>query len=148
MLCVRDVENQIIEFPQNVETMRKLFTLGMALAAACMLYGQPVSLEVEGSPQVCAGYTSANQIKVRVKHSKVSSDPVSRFSLAYVWIAEHANGTKVWFSNKPYRWVPIPWPGQYRVFVTVEYILPGRSRPFMATPSSGVFLYGIECNTP
>lgn len=128
--------------------MRKLFTLGMALAAACMLSGQPVALEVEGSPQVCTGYTSANQIKVRVKQSKASSDPVSRFSLAYIWTAEHANGTKVWFSNKPYRWVPIPWPGQYRVFVTVEYILPGRSRPFMATPSSGVFLNGIDCNTP
>lgn len=128
--------------------MRKLITLGIALAASAMLYGQPVGLEVEGAPQVCAGYTSANQIKVRIKPSKVSDAPVSRYSLAYVWIAEHANGTKVWFSNKPYRWVPIPWPGRYRVSVTVEYILPGRTRPFMVSPSSGVFLYGLDCNTP
>ncbi|HRD80536.1 MAG TPA: hypothetical protein PK198_11390 [Saprospiraceae bacterium] len=128
--------------------MRKLITLGMALATTLLLYGQSAALEVEGSPQICAGYTAASQIKVRIKSSKVSTAPVSRYTLAYVWTAEHANGTRVWFSNKPYRWVPITWPGQYRVSVTLEYILPGRTRPFMVSPSSGVFLYGLDCNTP
>lgn len=131
--------------------MRKLITLGLVFATAVLLYGQPVAMdpiEVEGSPQVCAGYTSANQIRVRVRPTKTMDAAAGHYMLAYIWTAEHANGTKVWFSNQPARWVPIPWPGQYRVSVKVEYIMPGSTRPFRVSSFGGVFLYGMDCGTP
>lgn len=128
--------------------MRKLLLTGVALLFTAFAFNQSVILEVQGSPQVCAGFTSANQVKVTALALKTQFNTTTKTSIAYVWMAEHENGTKIWFSNQPSRWVPVPWPGQYRVRAIVEYIMPGRTRPFAAVSTNTVIITGVECNNP
>ena len=127
--------------------MRKLLLTGAALFVAAFLLGQSAIVEVQGSSVVCAGYTSANQVRVIATPGKSPFDISGKSSIAYVWMAEHENGNKVWFSNQPSRWIPIPWAGQYRVRAIFEYVMPGRSRPFAAVTSNTVIITGIDCNT-
>jgi hypothetical protein len=141
-LCKRE----IFLSTSKKEDMRKLLLTGAALFVAVILWSQSAFIEVQGPAQVCAGYTSANQVRVTAIPNKSPFDMGGKASIAYVWMAEHENGNKVWFSNQPNRWVPIPWAGQYRVRAIFEYVMPGRSRPFAAITSNTLIITGIECN--
>ena len=94
--------------------------------------------------QICAGLMPANCAHVALVTPPPIPVPANTI-LAYTWTAEHANGTWTWHSNFPNRVIPLPFPGQYRIQVKVEYMRRDAKRPFAAFWSNKLYLQGMQC---
>lgn len=126
-------------------TMRTLYLTVVLMMLFGIAAAQKTQIEALGSSQVCAGYTAASQIKVGVVPTRSHFDVGGKSIKAYQWVMDHANGSKYWHTNQSTRWIPIYWPGQYRVYCITYYLLPGRYVPFAVEFSNQLILTGMDC---
>lgn len=69
----------------------------------------------------CCGYDKANQANVGViKFPKFAPPP--NVGVVYTWYAIHPDGPKTWDTPVSSRMVPLPWSGEYQVFVMIHFI--------------------------
>jgi hypothetical protein len=69
----------------------------------------------------CSGYTHENQANVGViKFPNFA--PAPNLGIVYTWYAMHPSGNKNWDTPVSARMVPLPWAGDYRVYVQIRFV--------------------------
>jgi hypothetical protein len=126
-------------------TMRKGLLLACFFFLLTSTYAQmTVVIASQNGNEICAGFTPANCAHIAVVTPPPL--PVSTNSiLVYTWTAEHANGSWTWHTNYPTRVIPLPFPGQYRIQVKIEYMRRGTKRPYAAFWSNKLYVQGMNC---
>ncbi len=128
--------------------MKKIIIFLLTMLGSFALMGQNVRIQAEGPLRVCAGFGPENQIKINIMDRKVPMTPLGPVFIAYIYYAENeTTGMKMWFSNQTSRWVPIPFPGRYKVHAMVEYIMPNSSRAYMVSMTNTIIIEGVPCAT-
>lgn len=129
----------------NRITMRKWLLLAGIFLLTTSTYAQMTAvIASQNGNQICSGLESTNCAHVAL----VSPPPLpvpENTILAYTWTAEHANGSWTWHSNYPTRIIPLPFQGQYKIQVKIEYMRRGTKRPYAAFWSNKLFLQGMQC---
>ena len=69
----------------------------------------------------CCGYTNASQANVGVIKFPNFVPPLN-VGVVYTWYATHPDGPKTWDTPVSARRVPLPWSGEYQVFVMIHFI--------------------------
>lgn len=127
--------------------MRKLFLILTNTLAFTFLvtltYGQMINIECMNGEEICQGYLPQNQAHVMI-NSMPMSIPDNTY-VTYRWTSAHANGSKVWDTNRPDRRIPVPWTGEYTVQVQVQFTTKGNSRPYAVFWSTPIKVMGKIC---
>lgn len=128
--------------------MKNSIILVLAMLGSFALMGQSVRIQAEGPLRICAGFGTENQVKINILDRKVPVTPLGSVFIAYIYYAENeTTGMKMWFTNQTSRWVPIPFPGRYKIHAMVEYIMPDSSRPYMVSMTNTIIVEGMPCAT-
>jgi hypothetical protein len=106
--------------------MRKLilaiFFLGLfVVTGAAQEFQIACNNGYENNNTFCCGFGKANQASIGViKFPKFA--PPENVGIVYTWYATHEIGPKFWDTPVPDRIVPLPWSGDYKIFVVVSFI--------------------------
>ncbi len=107
-------------------------------------FAQMLQISSMNGNEICQGFASDNQAIVQVVSGLPMSAPVGTY-VTYTWTSTHANGTRVWDSNRGDRRIPIPWAGEYTVQVQIQYIREGKRRPYAVFWSNKITVIGTIC---
>jgi hypothetical protein len=104
-------------------TVLLLGSIGHALSA------QQATLTITNADDLCAGFTENSTAKVEIVTDTPFRLPKTA-GLIFDWYAQHENATKRWNTPLPYRSVPLPWEGNYNIWVVVKYVNKATLAPF------------------
>lgn len=110
---------------------RWLFNLSLVLCCsyAAPLSAQQGSISIKNVDQLCAGFTQNSTAKIELVTETPFRLPETA-GLTFDWYAQHENAQKRWNTPLPYRSVPLPWEGEYNIWVVVKYINKKTLAPF------------------
>ncbi len=125
--------------------MRKGLLLVCIFFLTTSTYAQmTATIASQNGNEICSGFTPANCAQVAVMTPPPLPVPANSI-LVYTWTAEHANGSWVWHSNYPTKMVPMPFTGQYKIQVKIEYMRKGTKKPYAAFFSNKIYVQGMQC---
>lgn len=93
------------------------------------LSAQQATITITNADDLCAGFTENSTAKVEIVTDTPFRLP-NTAGLIFDWYAQHENATKRWNTPLPYRSVPLPWAGNYNIWVVVKYINKSTLAPF------------------
>lgn len=96
--------------------------------------------------ELCFGYKSQNVATLEMISDLPPFVQNQQIFVTYTWRAEHANGSKVWNTNRNTRMVPITFPGEHQITCDVEFVVLGSSTPFQVIRSNTIVINGKVCD--
>ena len=102
---------------------RWFFCVSMVLLTAplLLLQAQEAELIITNQDHLCAGFTENSTATVEIVTDTPFRLPKSA-GLVFDWYADHEQALKRWNTPLPFRSVPLPWPGEYNIWVVVKYV--------------------------
>ena len=112
-------------------------------------YGKGQFLEISQitSPDYCCGYGRDNMACVMVT-KRPPTGPYGDPSIVYTWFAKHQKGLRTWHTAVEGRWVPLPWPGTYEIWVIMQYVDAKTRSVYSSFLSNSVILNAHHCEGP
>lgn len=92
----------------------------------------------------CCGYTTVNQARVGVIKFP-NFVPPDNVGIVYTWYAQHPDGPKTWDTPVSGRAVPLPWSGEYKVFVMIHFIDKTTLRNVHSYRSNTITVKALAC---
>lgn len=131
----------------HYRTMRKhIFTGVLFLLITITTNAQMIRIESQTGYEICSGY-SPNSLAHVCLVSGLPRVPDNAYA-TYTWIVKHANGTRVWNTDRGERSFQLPWPGLYTVQVRIEMMHKNRPWAFQVLWSNRIEIRGINCESP
>jgi hypothetical protein len=127
-------------------TMRKLL-LGLFFLLAAINFSQAQGefvIACNNPNTLCCGFTNSDVANVGVIKFP-SFVPPNNVGIVYQWYALHPKANKVWDTPVSARTVPIPWDGNYRVYVVVSFIDKATFRNVATYRSNTIMLEVKNC---
>jgi hypothetical protein len=132
----------------KVPIMKKMILGAItALLLAQSADGQFLEIKLTNGPNLCCGYGKDNLACIMISQMPPLVDENNTI-VVYTWYAKHEKGTKAWHSTMPGRWVPLPWPGSYEVWVVIQYVDRKTMYAYAAFRSNVVILNAHHCAAP
>jgi len=112
-------------------------------------YGKGQFLEISqiNGPNLCCGYGKENMACVMINRMPPLGNQTDQ-TIVYTWYAKHEKGLRTWHTATAGRWVPLPWPGTYEVWVVVQYVNTKTRTAYAAFLSNSVILNAHHCEDP
>lgn len=92
----------------------------------------------------CQGFTKDNQANVGVIKFP-NFVPPSNVGIVYTWHALHSVGTKSWETPVPGRVVPLPWSGDYKIYVMIYFVDKVTLRRVSSYRSNTLIVKALTC---
>ena len=108
------------------------------------LKAQSVNLEVINAEVLCSGFGSSSQAMIKINAHTPFRLP-NNAGLVFDWYAVHQNATKQWHTPVDMRVVPLPWEGQYNIWVVARYVHKSTLSTFNAVKSPVIQINVEQC---
>ncbi|HOY21054.1 MAG TPA: hypothetical protein PLC89_27325 [Haliscomenobacter sp.] len=92
----------------------------------------------------CCGYAKANQANVGVIKFP-NFVPPNNVGIVYSWYAVHSDGPKFWDTPVPGRVVPLPWSGEYKIYVLIHFIDKNTRQRVTSYRSNTITVKALAC---
>ena len=137
--------NRTIMITKKQQT-RWIFYLSLLLIgwSNTMITAQSATLNIENLDQLCAGFTDNSTAKVKIITDTPFRLP-SNAGLVFDWYAYHDNAKKRWNTPLGHRQIPVPWAGEYNIWVVVKYVNKRTLAPFRTFKSPVITINMEEC---
>lgn len=132
--------------------MRKLL-LAIVFLGSFIIAGSAQEFQIactngyENDNTFCCGYTNASLARVGVIKFPNFAPP-ENVGVVYTWYAQHPEGPKQWDTPVSARAVPLPWSGNYQVFVMIHFIDKTTLRRVTSYRSNTITVKALACEAP